>query len=153
MKWLELKIVPPLVTLIFAIFMWLLAQFLFPFPIVGQNKNIFASFIALAALLLMLISAWFLYRAKTTINPTKPYNSSSLLTKGPYHFSRNPIYLADLLFLIAWGIFLNNLFSLALIIGFILYMNRFQIRVEERFLEEKFGDEYRTYKQKTRRWL
>ena len=55
--------------------------------------------------------------------------------------------------LIAWALWLGNSLAWLGVIVFILVMNRFQIAREEAYLESKFGDEYRLYKQKVRRWL
>ncbi len=150
---LELKIIPPLVTLIAGLLMWIITKFFPTIIIIPQYKNFLAVIIAIFGLILMAFAALSLFRAKTTINPMKPQNSSNLVTSGIYKFSRNPIYLADLLFLLAFALFLNNLLSLIFILGFYLYMNKFQIIPEERFLEEKFGETYLKYKQKTRRWI
>jgi protein-S-isoprenylcysteine O-methyltransferase Ste14 len=53
----------------------------------------------------------------------------------------------------AWGIFLGNLWGLLWIVGFVFYMNQFQIKPEERALEAAFGPAYINYKSKVRRWL
>jgi len=58
-----------------------------------------------------------------------------------YRYTHNPMYVGFLLFLIGWGIFLSSLYALALILGFVLYMNRYQIKPEEKALESVFGSE------------
>ena len=63
------------------------------------------------------------------------------------------MYLSLLLILIAWALWLGNSLAWLGVIVFILVMNRVQIAREEAYLEGKFGDEYRRYKQKVRRWL
>ena len=63
------------------------------------------------------------------------------------------MYLGLLFVLIAWGLFLSNLFSVVFAAGFLLYMNRFQIRPEERALKSLYGQHYRDYMIKVRRWL
>ena len=55
--------------------------------------------------------------------------------------------------LIAWTVWLGNSLAWLGVIVFIVVMNHFQIAREEAYLESKFGDEYRRYKQKVRRWL
>ncbi len=153
MKWLELKIIPPLVTLIIGFLMWVVAQFTPKISILLEYNILLAVLFVVLGLMLMFISAYFMFKVKTTINPMRPDKSSTLVTNGLYRFSRNPIYLADLTILIGWGLFLSNLFSIALIALFVLYMNKFQIEPEERKLEEIFGNEYMKYKAKTRRWI
>jgi protein-S-isoprenylcysteine O-methyltransferase Ste14 len=63
------------------------------------------------------------------------------------------MYLALLLALTGWGLYLANIFSLIFVVGFVLYMNRFQIQPEERALEEIFGAKFSDYKNQVRRWI
>ena len=90
---------------------------------------------------------------KTTINPHDFKHTTQLVSTGIFQFSRNPMYLSLLLMLIAWSLWLGNSLAWLGVIVFILVMNRFQIAREEAYLESKFGDEYRRYKQNVRRWL
>ncbi len=92
-------------------------------------------------------------KAETTVNPTTPEAASDLVTSGIYNYTRNPMYVGFLLLLIAWGIWLSNVYALVLPAGFILYMNRFQIGPEEEALQALFGDRYADYKSRVRRWL
>jgi protein-S-isoprenylcysteine O-methyltransferase Ste14 len=82
-----------------------------------------------------------------------PQESNSLVMKGIYTFTRNPMYLGFLLWLFSLGVLLRNPISLIAIVLFIIYMNIFQIIPEENILEEKFGKEYLKYKENVRRWL
>ncbi|VAW23235.1 Putative protein-S-isoprenylcysteine methyltransferase [hydrothermal vent metagenome] len=153
MSKLELKIVPPLIVAIFAMAMWGVSLITPQVAFIAGSKIFIAGFFAAAGILLMLVSAFNLYKAKTTINPMRPENASSLVVNGIYNYSRNPIYLADLLILLGWGFYLANFFALALIVLFILYVTRFQIMPEEKALENRFGDQYLAYKNRVRRWL
>lgn len=83
----------------------------------------------------------------------KPDSASALVTGGIYKITRNPMYLGFLLILLGWTVFLSNLFAYALLPVFVIYMNRFQIVPEENALDTLFGNEYRFYKSKVRRWL
>ena len=80
--------------------------------------------------------------AKTTINPTKPAATSFLVTTGPFRFTRNPMYLSLLLYLLAWAVYLSNLLVFLFLPVFVLYINQFQIKPEERVLFSLFGREY-----------
>ncbi len=91
--------------------------------------------------------------AKTTTNPMNPESSNTLVIKGIYSFTRNPMYLGMLLFLIAFGLRLGNAFNTLLAAGFVYYMNHFQIKYEEAALTEKFGKEYLLYLKAVRRWF
>lgn len=90
-------------------------------------------------------------RAETTIIPFR--ESSSLIIKGPYKFTRNPIYVADTLILIGASMLFGTLSPLLCWPLFVLIVDLGFIRVEERMLTEKFGDDYAAYKRQVRRWL
>lgn len=92
-------------------------------------------------------------KQKTTVDPMNPNKVSSLVTSGLYKFSRNPMYLAMLLLLIGFCLWLGNAFNSLLIAGFIHYMNKFQIFPEEEILQNRFGKAYKVYCTKVRRWL
>jgi protein-S-isoprenylcysteine O-methyltransferase Ste14 len=92
-------------------------------------------------------------RVKTTVNPTKPDATSSLVVSGIYKYTRNPMYVGFVLVLLGWAAFLSNLAALALVPVFIVYKNRFQIQPEERVLSSLFPHEYPTYRAKVRRWV
>ena len=92
-------------------------------------------------------------RAKTTINPIRPDTCSVLVTSGIYNRTRNPMYVGFLCCLIGWGLFLSNPYSLVFCAGFVMYLNRYQIRGEENALENIFDMEYLNYKARVRRWL
>lgn len=92
-------------------------------------------------------------QAKTTVDPRAPHEATSLVVRGVYKISRNPMYLGFLLVLIGWAIFLANSVAILLVPIFVLYMNRFQIAPEERYMLEKFGAEYQSYTAQVRRWI
>lgn len=153
MRALELKIPPVLLTVLFAVLMWLISR-------VTPSITLWSSF-RISSLLLFAVAGAFVglagvaafRKAGTTVNPLSPDASSSLVVTGIFMRTRNPMYLALLLALIGWGIYLANLFSLALAAGFVVYMNRFQIQPEERALETQFGDQFIKYSRKVRRWI
>ena len=91
--------------------------------------------------------------AKTTVNPLDPSRASSLVTGGVFSLSRNPMYLGMLLVTIGWGVILGSLLSLIAVLGFALFINRFQIAPEERAMRALFGGEFSNYCAKTRRWI
>lgn len=149
--WLELRIPPPLVMLIVALIMFLLAIVIplnieLPLRLIGVTLFVLAgSGVALAGVISF-------YLNKTTVNPLQPNKASTLVIAGIYKISRNPMYLGMFLALCAWTIYLANPVTLAGLPIFILYMNQYQIKPEERALQAKFGDEYQAYMQQVRRW-
>ncbi|MBA5763011.1 isoprenylcysteine carboxylmethyltransferase family protein [Vibrio sp. 404] len=92
-------------------------------------------------------------KAKTTVNPVKVDSASTVVDSGIFAYSRNPMYLALLILLVGIGYWQQNIICLLLPIGFVLYMNRFQIAPEERALEALFGVQYIDYKNRVRRWI
>lgn len=149
----ELKIPPLLLTCLFAVVMMALALF-FPglaFEFAGQSLMGMVTFV----LGVMVCAAGVLsFRlAGTTVNPVTPEKASSLVVVGIYHVSRNPMYLGFLLALAGTALYLGNWLCLLAPVVFVLYMNRYQIVLEEKALEALFGEEYRTYKRQVRRWL
>jgi protein-S-isoprenylcysteine O-methyltransferase Ste14 len=76
-----------------------------------------------------------------------------LLTPGPYAYSRNPMYLFELLFWLGWALFYG---SIPVLIGCLLWFTVFHFVIvpgEERDLEARFGEAYRAYKASVPRWL
>ncbi|KUK31952.1 MAG: hypothetical protein XD63_0811 [Thermoanaerobacterales bacterium 50_218] len=79
--------------------------------------------------------------------------SSVLVTSGPFRFSRNPMYLGMLIWLIGMAVLLGTLITFLFPVLFFLVANFFIIPLEERSMEQQFGDRYLDYKQRVRRWL
>jgi protein-S-isoprenylcysteine O-methyltransferase Ste14 len=153
MSALELKIPPVLITSLFAMLMWLVSRLTPSIPIPPVLKITFLLvFTGLAAYVGLAAVASF-RKASTTVNPLTPESTSTLVVSGIFNRSRNPMYLALLLALTGWGLYLTNIFSLLMAVGFVLYMNRFQIEPEEHVLEEFFGAEFTDYKKQVRRWI
>ena len=92
-------------------------------------------------------------KSKTTVNPVEFKNVEKLVTSGIYKYSRNPMYLGMIMIIISTTVYYLNFYSLLTPFIFYFWINRFQIKREEVFLEEKFGQEYLSYKTKTRRWI
>jgi protein-S-isoprenylcysteine O-methyltransferase Ste14 len=92
-------------------------------------------------------------RVKTTVNPTKPGSSSILVTRGVYQHTRNPMYLGFLSILFGWAIGSGSLLAFLFLPAFVLYMNEFQIKPEERALAAIFGEEFQKYRSRVRRWI
>ena len=149
----ELKVPPALVFLCFGLMMYLLAEFLpigyFDF----YGRMLLTKILAVMGIVIALLALFQFKVAKTTIDPTKPDKVTNLVVGGIFKFSRNPMYLALLLILLALGVFLGNAFNTLVAAGFVGYMNRFQIIPEERILLDKFGRSFKDYCILTRRWF
>ena len=100
------------------------------------------------------IAAWALlhfHRNDTDVRPDKP--DRTLITSGPYRFTRNPLYIVLTLVQITVAIWLDNLWILLLVVVSVIVITRYAISREERYLEQLFGQEYLKYKQRVRRWF
>ncbi|WP_405414282.1 methyltransferase family protein [Maribacter sp. Asnod1-A12] len=149
----ELKVPPALVFLCFGLMMYLLAKFL-PIGYFDFFGRLLLTKILIGLGIVIALFALVQFRkASTTIDPTKPDKASNLVVNGIFKFSRNPMYLALLLLLLALGVFLGNAFNTLIAAGFVSYMNRFQIIPEERILLDKFGRSFKDYCILTRRWF
>lgn len=153
----ELKIIPVVQVAIALILMTLLQHFL---PYLNYSALV-NSFISVTAALILLflalaIGIFSLYsfnKHQTTVNPTKPETSSKIVDSGIYRYSRNPMYLAMLLGLLAYACYLENPLAFVICGLFVIYIRRYQIVPEERMLTTLFGQAYRDYQQQVRRWL
>lgn len=90
-------------------------------------------------------------RAGTNILPTQP--TLALATDGPYRFSRNPLYLAAIGVYLGITLWVNGLAPLLLMVPMWWLLHWGIVLREERYLEAKFGDDYRLYQANVRRWL
>lgn len=147
-----IKIPPPIVTLLFCLIMWLLDSLLtLRFNFIFQD--ILIVILLVLACFLLLPAGYQFYTNKTTVNPLKPETATVLVVDGLYRFTRNPMYLGMAFVLLAWGLYLGNPLNLLIFVFYIVYMNYFQIMIEEAALEKCFGADFLDYKFNVRRWL
>ena len=150
---LELKIPPPVVALLIGAGMWLVSRGGPSIDMPPLIRTVGAGAIAASGGILAFAGKIAFRRAKTTINPLRPANASSLVTSGIYRFTRNPMYLGLLLLLLGWSVYLSSVFVFVGPVLLVLYLGRFQIAPEERVLAAKFGEAYLDYRSRVRRWL
>ncbi len=153
MRSLELKIPPPAVALVIAVLMWLLSLAAPALDFTIPARILIAIILAATGVAAAIAGVTTFARAKTTVNPTTPEASSSLVSWGIYKVTRNPMYLGLLFVLTGWAIFLSNPFPFPLLPVYMLYINRFQIAPEERALASLFGREFAAYQSRVRRWI
>lgn len=152
-KFLEKKVPPVAVFLICGALVFALSEtgvLTFKSTIVTE---VLAIMLVLLGVTLGLAGVMQFKQSSTTVNPVDTSKSSSLVTAGIYRITRNPMYVGMLFILIAMGIWFASVLSIAVMIFFIAYLTRFQIVPEERALEDIFGQPYKDYKQRVRRWL
>ena len=150
---LELKVPPVALVLLAGGLMWLIAATTPELSFVAPVRQVLAAAGVGLGLAIVAVGIWSFRKVKTTVNPMKPESSSVLVTAGIYNWTRNPMYLGFLCLLVGWGIFLSNALALLVPVGFVLYMNRFQIEPEEQALTRLFGQAFLTYRIRVRRWI
>jgi protein-S-isoprenylcysteine O-methyltransferase Ste14 len=153
MKSLELKIPPPAIAAFVAAAMWALSRVTPLLQVPTGIRLLLASAVALVGIGFSVAGVISFRRAKTTLDPTKPQLTSSLVSSGIYTVTRNPMYVGLLFVLIALAIFLSSAWALLGPGAYFLYIGRFQIAPEERELTALFGSDYTAYLSKVRRWL
>ena len=149
---LEHKVPPPLIGALCASLMWLICGM--P-PLTGKPPLLLVPALALVVLGLMVEAAGVLSfrRARTTVNPFAPERTVNIVSSGIYRLSRNPMYLGMACILTGWAVWLWQVQAVLGMALFVAWITRFQIIPEERVLTQKFGTEYRQYRQRVRRWV
>ena len=150
---LELKIPPPILVLIISALMWFVSENLPALSFTLPGTQLFGFALAGTGILFALAGIIAFLKAKTTVNPTQPGNTSAMVTSGVYRLSRNPMYLGLLLVLAGWSAVLSHVLAFVFLPIFVAYINRFQITPEERALSAKFGEAFSIYTQEVRKWL
>ncbi|USD64123.1 isoprenylcysteine carboxylmethyltransferase family protein [Vibrio sp. SCSIO 43136] len=148
MSFLELKVPPVILFIVALLLIW-------------WSASVPPSFLStLVSLVIWFVAAWLGFsgvrefrRHQTTVNPHRPEQAATVVRTGVFARTRNPMYLALVLGQVATSIYYVNFYGVVIIAGFVWYMNRYQIRAEERALEKLYGDEYRTYCESVRRWV
>ncbi|MBC8120640.1 MAG: isoprenylcysteine carboxylmethyltransferase family protein [Gemmatimonadaceae bacterium] len=104
-----------------------------------------------AGAVLVALSFQAMQARKTPVNPLQP--TTNLVAEGPYGFSRNPIYVGFTLIYFGLALLASSLWPFVLLAGVLIIMERGVVEREEAYLERKFGEEYRNYKARVRRWV
>ena len=153
MSSLELKIPPDVVWVAVAGLMWLASRVSAGFGAAEPFRRPIAVLLIVIGTGLIVGGRLALDRAGTTWHPTEPGRTTALVTSGVYRFSRNPVYLGMEIVLLSWAVVLASPAAILVSMIFVAYVNRFQIRPEERTLAATLGQDYRDYSQRVPRWL
>jgi protein-S-isoprenylcysteine O-methyltransferase Ste14 len=91
-----------------------------------------------------------LLRGGESPDPGKP--TAQLVTSGPFRFSRNPVYTGGTVGLLGLALLLNTATGAAVTVALAFVVHSLTL-AEERYLEAKFGDQWREYRSRVRRWI
>jgi protein-S-isoprenylcysteine O-methyltransferase Ste14 len=156
LKILELKCPPPIVMLLSAIIAVLISQRKIEFiqqQLTSVDDLIWPLVFFIAGLILAIAGMKEFKTFDTTIHPTHPEKTTSLVTSGIFQFTRNPMYLGLLIVLLGWADLLDSFLAYSGALIFFLYISAFQIKPEEEVMKGKFGEEFSEYCSQVRRWL
>ncbi|AAZ96437.1 conserved hypothetical protein [Thiobacillus denitrificans ATCC 25259] len=131
---------------------WWIDRHLFAWPLdLGAATRASGWSLVGVGLALFAWTLWTFARRHTTVNPYAA--ASALCTSGPFRFSRNPIYLGDWFLLGGISTLIGTWWPLAFAPLIWATLRFGVIRHEEAHLEARFGDAYRVYKTRVRRWI
>jgi protein-S-isoprenylcysteine O-methyltransferase Ste14 len=142
---------PPVLLLAFIV-LGFLARWIVPLAFMPEFWGVFIGVLFVAdALPLFAWAVVTMVRSGASV----PTNTATdlIVERGPYRFSRNPIYLSMVLLLIGIGFWANSLWFLGFALLAFMLLTRFVILPEEQYLEGKFGEGYLAYKRRVRRWI
>ncbi len=143
---------PPLIYLAGVLLgLWLGPRFPLPFPIPWPLRGMIGG---AAAILAVAIGVWGVVtfrRAGERLDPHTP--TLKIMIGGPFRWSRNPLYVGLAILHAGIGTALGNAWVVLLLLPVMAVMTWGVVLREERYLERKFGDEYRRYRSAVRRWL
>ena len=146
--------VQPLLIFFACLGMGILLEYLFPFHFISGAwpLRIIAGFFLFLVSGLMAVSAFTAFiKNKTPFNPAKP--TEKIVCEGSFRYSRNPMYLSLLLLESSAAVLTGSVWLVMALLILFVSLQRFAIRPEEKYLTDKFGEDYLNYKASVRRWL
>lgn len=150
---LTLRVPPVALFFVIGLLVWMLSAWLPSWRITLPGRTVVAALLLLVAGAIGIAGVRAFGRARTTVDPLRPQRASALVTSGIYQRTRNPMYVALAIALLAWAIWLGHPLALLGVVAFVAWMNRYQIAPEECALRALFGAEFERYCSEVRRWL
>ena len=150
----NVRIPPPLIGVVGIAIAVILNRLIYPLRLDMSNEIVqyaIGGVLIVDGVFLMFSSIKHFKRTNQDPEPWKP--TPEIITDGVYRFTRNPIYLGFGLIIAGLGILLNNLWMVIMVLPVWIAIHKLAVIPEEKYLEEKFGEEYLEYKKKVRRWI
>jgi protein-S-isoprenylcysteine O-methyltransferase Ste14 len=145
------RVVPPVYLLLTLVSMTLLHTYFPIAQVVARPYSYAGAVLMVIGIAMAGYSAFSFNRAGTPVVPFEP--STVLVTGGFYRITRNPMYLGMVVLLLGFATWLGTLAAFLPIPVFVLIIQEWFIKGEERFLEEIFGEQYVVFKKRVRRWI
>jgi protein-S-isoprenylcysteine O-methyltransferase Ste14 len=146
-------IVRPPIAWALAVLTGLALHWLIPLPLIPATAPAASLGATVFALALALVAWAIITMTRAGSNVPTNLPTTTVVDIGPYRFTRNPIYLGMVLGLIGLAIAFNSLWLLLTLVPFALVIRYGVVAREEAYLEHKFGEVYRRYRARVRRWL
>ena len=144
--------IPPPLLYVIPLGAGVLLHRIYPIAILPRHIAIVGGVLFIALGVALFASAFFNFRrARTSMIPVNP--TTAIVETGPYRFTRNPMYVSLALAYLGVTLWVDSLWPLLFLPLVLFTVQRAVIAREERYLEAKFGDEYRGYKARVRRWI
>lgn len=147
----RLRLRPPLVALLLLAIAFVVDRLVPSAPWVPERLRWFG-LVPIAAGIALGVSALRTFRRRQT-TPDPFGTPQALVVGGPFRFTRNPMYLALTTFLVGSAWCLRTAPWWGVPVAFFLYVRLVNVPLEERLLASLFGDAYRDYRARVRRWL
>jgi len=145
-------VVLPPVLFVVALFLGLLMEYMVPMPVLPRTPARWLGILLILGSLPIGLSAIReLFKANTALDVRKP--TTVIVKTGPFRFSRNPIYIALILFYLGIALLIDSFWVCLLVVPAVAILRIGVIRREESYLEQKFGEDYRRYRAVVRRWI
>lgn len=145
----DVPVIPPIMFLLM-VMAGITLDWLVPFNL-GHGWGGFGLFLLLGGLGGVFWCKKLFDEAETNISPDQP--TLTIITKGPYQYSRNPVYVCFLIAYLGLAALADAPVMVLLTGGLYYLLDHYVIEREEAYLEEKFGDQYLEYKKTAPRWL
>ena len=146
---------PPPLLFVLGFLAGLLADGVVPLALLGPDRRGAAVWLGWGAivsgLVVMLWGIGTFARSRTAVMPHLP--ASRLVTSGPYRFTRNPMYVGLTLAYAGIALLIDTAWPLLLLPIVLAVLFLVVVRREERYLERAFGERYRDYRRRVRRWI
>jgi protein-S-isoprenylcysteine O-methyltransferase Ste14 len=128
-----------------------LLTWLWPLPFALPGAVPIGGTMVLASILLFFFSVRALRAAGTPVPGNQP--TTNIVRAGPFRFSRNPIYLSFFVLQLGIALWISSLWMVATLIPAAAVISSVVVPREERYLQNRFGPQYSSYRDSVRRWL
>ncbi len=143
--------IPPFIYII-GLLIGLLIHYFYPLGFLPENLSIWIGVPLMLIAFPIAVMAFKTFK-KAENDPAVRTPTTTIVSVGIYRLTRNPMYLSMAILYLGITCWVNSLWSLLFLIPVLIVVNAGVIKREEKYLEEKFGEEYLQYKSKVRRWL